>query len=65
MKQLLEAVEKLSVEELTRANEKFPQFQHADEFIKRLKESSLHAAAEAVQVAAMCQKFADMAGKQP
>jgi Cys-tRNA synthase (O-phospho-L-seryl-tRNA:Cys-tRNA synthase) len=103
MKKLLEEVEKLSVEELTRANENFPQFasahegfavileevqehqednhkmielldsvfghirtndiQHTNEFIKRLKESALHAAAGAIQVAAMCQKFINMVDK--
>jgi FMN phosphatase YigB (HAD superfamily) len=103
MKQVLEAVEKLSVEELARANESFPQFHSAHEgyamlleeveelnaemvqvnegvkivwvFIKgnfpqaeqlkRLKEVALHAAAEAIQVAAMCQKFAAIESSNP
>jgi hypothetical protein len=97
MKKLLEAVTKLTVEELKNSYEKFPKFnsphegyavileeveelieeindigtdvggiwtcvkynKSAEEYVKYLKKTALNAASEAIQVAAMAQKFID------
>lgn len=104
MKQLISDVEKLTTQELTRANEKFPLFHSSHEGyavlleevqelqhdvtaidgkycslvnglwcsiknnnpskndVTQIKQYAIHAAAEAIQVAAMAQKFIDSVG---